>query len=98
MNYDNCKECGKKLSGNKRKRPSPRTCYKCRGIKTNNYEFEKLCRQFLKQKTTPADDEIFFTDDPRAVNEQEHGKVRRVSTQYIHTETAMADLIIETKK
>jgi len=98
MNYDYCKECGKKLTGTNQKRLTPRTCYECRGIKTNNYEFGNICKQILKQKTTPAEDEMIFEDDPKAVNEKEYGKVSRESTGHVHTEIAMADLIIETKK
>jgi Zn-finger nucleic acid-binding protein len=98
MNYDYCKECGKKLTGINQKRLTPRTCYQCRGIKTNNYEFENICKKILKQKTTPAKEEMVFEDDPKAVNEKDYGRVSRKSTGHVHTETAMADLIIETKK
>ena len=38
----------------------------------------------MKEKREPAEDEQFFDDDPRAVNELEYGKIKK---RYTHIET-----------
>lgn len=97
MNFNYCNLCGQKLKGTTYVRTKATSCYKCRGIKINNYEFQKACRELLKRKPTPDSVER-FEDDPKAVNEIELGKVKKVSHGIIYTESSIADLIIDTKK
>ena len=42
----------------------------------------------MKEKREPAEDEQFFDDDPRAVNELEYGKIKKNIT-YIETRTVL---------
>ena len=64
----------------------------------NNWEFIKACRELLKKPKVECKSEERFEDDPRAINEQEVGKVSKQSVGYVYSESSMADIIIETKK
>ena len=64
----------------------------------NNWEFIKACRVLLKKPKVECKSEERFEDDPRAINEQEVGKVSKQSVGYVYSESSMADIIIETKK
>jgi len=51
----------------------------------NKYtDLQNLCKKIMKEKREPAEDEQFFDDDPRAVNELEYGKIKK---RYTHIET-----------
>ena len=53
-----------------------------------NYEYYRACKEALKTPAKPSDDELMFEDCPKAVNELE----------YVYSECAMADSIVDTKK
>ena len=97
MNYDNCDRCGNKLKGGKIKRTKPSTCHKCLGIESQNYELAKFCKENLNTQTELSEDEVVFEDDPKALVEEEKGKVNKQSMGYVYTETPMASSIIEPK-
>ena len=96
--FDYCIECQKLLRPSHRKRTSYKTCYECRGIQMPNYELSKVCKEILNTPTEPSEDELFFEDCPKAVNELEYGKVIKQSRGYVYSESAMAEIIVDTKK
>jgi len=98
MSFNNCKECGVALKGKTKKRSKATTCYSCLGIKTKTYELSNLCKSILKEPPKePAEDELVFEDDPKAVNELEYGRVIKQSVGYVFSESSLADVIIDTK-
>lgn len=94
LNLTDCYQCGKKLKNVSYQRTTPKRCSKCRFEgRGDNAELRKIYRQFLKKPTKPAEDEMVFEDDPRALKEIEYGKVRRVSREHHAKETTLSELI-----
>ena len=95
MNYEHCFKCGAKLRKTRRARKKPKKCYKCLGqtIPSNNYELKKVCKEILNTPTIPGDDELFFEDDPAAINEIEYGKVNKTPMGVVYTATSLGDSI-----
>ena len=61
-------------------------------------ELSNLCKSILKEPPKePAEDELVFEDDPKAVNELEYGRVIKQSVGYVFSESSLADVIIDTK-
>ena len=63
-----------------------------------NYELKKVCKEALNLKTQPSEDEMWFEDCPKAINEIEYGKVVKRSVGYVYSESAIAEVIVSTKK
>lgn len=63
-----------------------------------NYELKKVCKEALNLKTEPSEDEMWFEDCPKAINEIEYGRVVKQSVGYVYSESAIAEVIVSTKK
>jgi len=102
MNFDNCKDCGEKLKAVHHLRTSPKLCSKCRtwaggGNKQSN-ELRELYKELAKEKTEPAEDEMSFDDDPRAVkyNDNEVGRVVKQATVISYGVSPLSDIMAKT--
>ena len=84
MNFDNCKDCGKKLKAVHHLRTSPKLCSKCRtwgggGNKQSN-ELKELYKELANNPIEVSKDEMCFEDDPRAEKEDQYGRVSKNSS------------------
>ena len=97
MNYDNCKDCGKKLKAVHHLRTSFKLCSKCRtwgggGNKQTN-KLSELYKELTKNPTEPAEDEMFFEDDPRAEKENDYGRVVKKATVISYGVSPLSDIM-----
>tara|TARA_R100001460_G_scaffold96486_1_gene138902 strand:- start:2971 stop:3255 length:285 start_codon:yes stop_codon:yes gene_type:complete len=88
---DHCKDCGVRLKNTKHIRTRPMSCPDC--VQKLNPSVRDIFKEMQRKPTTPAPDEMWFEDDPRAVNEIEYGRVSRVSNAAPH-ETTLSEVII----
>jgi|TARA_R110000787_G_scaffold277267_1_gene386526 hypothetical protein len=79
--HNNCGDCGMPMKEVTYIRPVAKLCDDC---KTHNSyahaQIKKIFRNFKKNPTKPAPDEMFFEDDPKALKEKEYGKVVKKQT------------------
>ena len=59
--------------------------------------YKVYSKEILNTPTEPGEDELVFEDDPRAVNEIEYGKVVKKSVGYVHSESSLGNVIVDTK-
>jgi len=78
--YDRCSKCDKILSGPVKKRTYKLVCDSC--VVKELYE---------KNLVTPVAEEEWFEDDPRALKEQDYGRVLKNPT-HIFSRTILDDL------
>ena len=102
MNFDNCKDCGKKLKAVHHLRTSPKLCSKCRtwgggGNKQSN-ELREIYKEIAKNPTQSSEDEIMFEDDPRAekYNDNEVGRVITVPTVMSYGVSPLSEIMTKT--
>ena len=83
--YNYCSECGKRLGRVQHKRRRPSVCYTCRGVQRSNPElteiFKKLQIENSKKTRQELGEDDRFEDDPRALRENDTGRVIRQPTQ-----------------
>jgi hypothetical protein len=97
-NFDFCKRCGTRLK-QVQKRYAARCCAECLVAENRpNYEYSMACREAMNSDSDESDGGNVFEDDPKAVNEIEHGKVIKQSVGYVYTESPMAEPIVDIKK
>ena len=97
QNFNNCKDCGEKLKAVHHLRTSPKLCSKCRtwsggGNKQSN-ELRELCKELIKKPTKPAEDEMFFEDDPRAEKDDQYGRVVKKATVISYEVSPLSDIM-----
>ena len=86
---NSCRECGGKLRRVKYVRKMPTYCPDC--TQKINPTVRDIFKQMQANPTTPAPDEMWFEDDPRAVNEIEYGRVIKRATT-ITSSTTLGEL------
>ena len=78
---DTCKECGKQLKKTKHERISQKVCSDCRGeYMSVNKHARQIFKEMRDNPTEPSEDEKWFDDDPRALREEEYGRVVKNSS------------------
>ena len=78
---DTCKECGKQLKKTKHERLSQKVCSDCRGeYMSVNKHARQIFKEMRDNPTEPSEDEKWFDDDPRALREEEYGRVSKNSS------------------
>lgn len=79
--HNKCADCGTSMNEVIYIRPFAKLCDDCKNDKSYAHaQVKKIFRSFKKNPTTPAPDEMFFEDDPRAEKEQMFGRVNRIPT------------------
>ena len=80
--YKRCNICDKLFLPNPDLKKVAKICKDCRVARLNrNIEVKKIFKKLSKNPPTPADDELFFEDDPRALKDKDLTRYRnRVST------------------
>ena len=86
---DHCKDCGVRLKNTKHIRTRPMSCPNC--VQKLNPSVRDIFKEMQRKPTTPAPDEMWFEDDPRAVNEIEYGRVIKRATT-INSSTTLGDV------
>ena len=67
--YKRCNLCEKLFLPNPDLKKVHKICPDCKTIRlSRNIEVSKIYKNLKKNPPTPADDELFFEDDPRAVS------------------------------
>jgi ribosomal protein L37AE/L43A len=96
INYSNCMECNQPLLKRTKIRDTPKMCADCRGDKSNgNAQIRKIFIDMKKKQTEPAEDEMFFEDDPRGENDKE-GKIIKKATVISYGASPLADIMAKT--
>jgi Zn-finger nucleic acid-binding protein len=77
-------------------RTMPKLCSDCKGEAwAANSEVKKLYKDAIANPTEPAEDEMFFEDDPRAETEQLYGKVSKTPNRSNYaTESCLNEVIM----
>ena len=75
---NSCRECGGKLRRTKYIRVTPTYCPDC--TQKLNPSVRDIYKEMQAKPTTPAPDEMWFEDDPRALKEIEYGRVIKRAT------------------
>ena len=79
--HNNCGDCGMPMKEVTYIRPVAKLCDDC---KTHNSyahaQIKKIFRNFKKNPTKPAPDEMWFDDSPVALREEEYGRVSKNSS------------------
>ena len=88
---DYCKDCGIKLKNTKHLRTRSMSCPDC--VQKLNPCVRDIFKEMQRKPTTPAPDELWFEDDPKAVEEVEYGRVSRKSNVSA-VETTLSEIII----
>ena len=86
---NSCRECGGKLRRTKYIRVTPTYCPDC--TQKLNPSVRDIYKEMQAKPTTPAPDEMWFEDDPRALKEIEYGRVSRNHT-HIFSRTILDDM------
>jgi hypothetical protein len=81
MNFDNCKDCGLPLKQTKHLRTNRKACGMCLGEYASvNKGVRKIFKEMQAKPTIISEDEKWFDDDPRALREEEYGRVSKNSS------------------
>jgi Zn-finger nucleic acid-binding protein len=76
-------------------RTMPKLCKDCKGEAwAANSEVKKLYKDAIANPKEPAEDEMFFEDDPIAVTEQLYGKVSKVARRSTYAKVSTLDEMI----
>ena len=80
--YKRCNLCEKLFLPNPDLKKVHKICPDCKTIRlSRNIEVSKIYKNLKKNPPTPADDELFFEDDPRALRNKDHTRYKnRIST------------------
>ena len=79
--FNNCKVCGERLKNVHHQRITAKMCADCRGYGVGgNSEIRQIHVDLKKKGIQPAEDEMFFEDDPKAEKENDYGKVSKASS------------------
>jgi len=94
--YNYCKLCKEKLGEVSNRRNTAKMCADCRGYGVGkNGEVRGIFTELSEKKIEPAEDEIWFEDDPRALNEVDFGKVSRQATEVSYGVSELADIMTD---
>ena len=80
--YKRCNLCEKLFLPNPDLKKVHKICPDCKTIRlSRNIEVSKIYKNLKKNPPTPADDELFFEDDPRALRDKDYTRyTNRIST------------------
>jgi len=92
---NNCCKCGEKLKGVNHRRTTPKMCPSCRGDQVGgNSVIRQIYLDAQDNPTEPAEDEMFFEDDPRAEEEIMYGRVKRQPSVLSYGVSELADIMV----
>jgi Zn-finger nucleic acid-binding protein len=92
-----CAECKIEMKEVFYVRTMPKLCKDCKGEAwAANSEVKKLYKDAIANPTEPAEDEMFFEDDPRAEKENDYGKVIKQATVISYGVSPLADIMTKT--
>lgn len=79
--YKRCNICDKLFQPKPNLQKVHKICQDCRITRLNrNVEVSNIYKKLSKNPPTPAEDEMFFEDDPRALKEKDY---RRYKKKYV---------------
>ena len=94
QNFNNCKVCGEKLKNVHHQRITAKMCADCRGYGVGgNSEIRQIHVDLKKKGIQPAEDEMFFEDDPRAEKDDQYGRVVKKATVISYGVSPLSDIM-----
>ena len=95
--FNNCKVCGEKLKSVHHQRITAKMCADCRGYGVGgNSEIRQIYVELAKRKLEPAENEMFFEDDPKAEKEIDYGRVIKQSTTISYGISPLSEIMTDT--
>jgi len=93
---NHCAECKIEMKEVFYVRTMPKLCKDCKGEAWSaNSEVKQLYKDAIANPTEPAEDEMFFEDDPRAETEQLYGRVSKTPGRSSYaTESCLNEVIM----
>ena len=82
--YKRCNLCEKLFLPNPDLKKVHKICRDCKTIRlSRNIEVSKIYKNLKKNPPTPADDELFFEDDPRALRNKDYTRYTNRTSTFI---------------
>tara|TARA_R110000803_G_scaffold203659_1_gene269354 strand:+ start:74 stop:502 length:429 start_codon:yes stop_codon:yes gene_type:complete len=95
-NLNNCKVCGEKLKNVHHQRITAKMCNDCRGYGVGgNSEIRQIYVELAKRKLEPAENEMFFEDDPEAVKEIDDARYRSKRSETTYGVSELASIMTD---
>ena len=95
INFDKCYVCKEPLKNVRHLRSKPKMCASCRGDKVGgNSAIRQMFLETQKTPNEPAEDEMWFDDDPKASKEIDLGKVSKKATPISYGVSPLSEIMI----